>query len=199
MSEPHDKPDILEPFRIARRLETEGRAFFEEAARKAESDLVRQTFQFLAAEEIRHIEKIDKFVRSLEISEGREVPEIEDSNAEAKLAEFNNRLAALRDTISERLRRRGLPVCDQIRKRSRGVLPRENERGGGPPDQALLQVADRRGDDARPAAAVLPEFRLRSSRVVSPAPVAAQPAAGRFLPVSRGFTPPRARPIFSLR
>jgi len=100
MSEPHDKPDILEPFRIARRLETEGRAFFEEAARKAESDLVRQTFQFLAAEEIHHIEKIDKFVRSLEISEGREVPEIEDSNAEAKLAEFNNRLAALRDTIS---------------------------------------------------------------------------------------------------
>ena len=91
--------DILEPFRIARRLEEEGKAFFEESARTAQSELVRQTFVFLAAEEIKHIDKIDRFYKSLEISDGRDVPEIEDSDAEAKLSAFNDRLAQLRDEV----------------------------------------------------------------------------------------------------
>jgi rubrerythrin len=91
--------DILEPFRIARRLEEEGKAFFEEAARKAESQLVRQTFEFLATEEIKHIEKIERFYQSLEISEGKEVPDTEDSDAEQKLADFNKRLVGLKDEV----------------------------------------------------------------------------------------------------
>lgn len=95
--------DILEPFRIAKRLEEEGKAFFEESARKAQSELVRQTFTFLAGEEVHHIEKIDKFYRSLELSGGKEVPEIEDSDAEKKLAAFNQRLEQLKDVVSPSL------------------------------------------------------------------------------------------------
>ncbi len=92
--------EILEPFRIARRLEEEGKAFFEEAAAKAESKLVKQTFEFLAGEEVKHIEKIDRFYKSLEISDGSEVPDIEDSDAEAKLAAFNDRLVELKDELA---------------------------------------------------------------------------------------------------
>jgi len=99
MNDLHKSDDILEPFRIARRLEEEGKAFFEEAARKAESQQVRQTFEFLANEETRHIDKIDRVYRSLELSDGKDVPEIEDSDAEGKLAAFNNRLAQLKDEL----------------------------------------------------------------------------------------------------
>lgn len=103
MSNDNRTDDILEPFRIARRLEEEGKAFFEEAARKAQSPLVRQTFEFLAKEEIRHIEKINGMYQSLEESGGTEAPETEDSDAEVKLRAFNDRLAGLKDEIQPSL------------------------------------------------------------------------------------------------
>jgi rubrerythrin len=92
-----DKEDILEPFRIARRLEEEGRRFFAETAQKTESRLARQTFEFLAQEEINHIKEIDRFYRSLEESGGSECPDIEDSDVEEKLAVFNEKLAQLKN------------------------------------------------------------------------------------------------------
>ena len=99
MRDSNKTDDILEPFRIALRLEEEGKAFFEEAARKAQSNQVRQTFEFLAAEEIKHIDKIERFYKSLEISDGKDVPDIEDSDADRKLADFNDRLANLKDEV----------------------------------------------------------------------------------------------------
>ena len=103
MNEKNRMHEILEPFRIAKRLEEEGKAFFEEAARRAQSDLVRQTFTFLAGEEVHHIEKIDRFYKSLELSGGADVPEIEDSDAARKLAAFNQRLEHLKDVVSPSL------------------------------------------------------------------------------------------------
>lgn len=97
MSENREKNDVLEPFRIARKLEEEGKRFFAQTARQTQSRLARQTFEFLANEEDKHIEKIDKFYRSLESSCGAECPDVEDSDAEAKLAAFNDKLAKLKD------------------------------------------------------------------------------------------------------
>ncbi len=100
MSDTQESDDILEPFRIALRLEQEGKAFFEDVAARAESQLVRQTFEFLANEEVKHIDKIEKVYQSLELSDGQDVPYIEDSDAEAKLAAFNARLVELKDQIA---------------------------------------------------------------------------------------------------
>ena len=84
---------ILEPFALAIKLEEEGRQFFLKAAQQTKSRLAKQTFEFLASEEDRHIEKIRRFYSSLELSE--ELPEIEDSDAESKLAAFNDKMAKL--------------------------------------------------------------------------------------------------------
>jgi rubrerythrin len=91
--------DILEPFRIACKLEQEGKQFFTQVARTTESRLARQTFEFLAKEEDKHLEKIDRFYRSLEQSGGEDCPDIEDSDAEAKLSAFNEKLAQLKHEI----------------------------------------------------------------------------------------------------
>jgi len=103
MTDSNKTNNILEPLRIALRLEEEGKAFFEESARKAESKLVRQTFEFLANEEIKHIDKIERIAQSLELSGGQDVPHVEDSDAEAKLAAFNARLAELKDEVAPAL------------------------------------------------------------------------------------------------
>jgi rubrerythrin len=96
MSGKKEKGDILEPFRVARKLEEEGKQFFVETARRTQSPLARQTFQFLANEEDRHIEKIDRFYRSLETAGGDDYPDVEESDTEAKLTAFNDRLATLK-------------------------------------------------------------------------------------------------------
>lgn len=89
--------DILEPFRIALKLEREGKQFFIDAAASTKSRLARQTFEFLAGEEDRHIAKIEEFYRSLEISDGKEPIDMEDSDADQKLSAFNEMLANLKD------------------------------------------------------------------------------------------------------
>lgn len=88
--------DLLEPFRIALRLEQEGKKLFAEAARTTRSDLARQTFEFLAREEDRHIEHIEEFFERLKESEGRDLPDTEESLAEQKLESFNARLETLK-------------------------------------------------------------------------------------------------------
>jgi rubrerythrin len=98
-NEPHGQ-DILEPFRIALTLEREGKELFLKAAGTTKSKLARQTFEFLAKEEDKHIEKIEKFYRSLEQSGGRDIPEIEDSRADEKLESFNSTLEAMKDEFT---------------------------------------------------------------------------------------------------
>ncbi len=100
MTSNNDIEKILEPFRIARKLEEEGRAFFQEAANKASSKLVKETFEFLCREEDKHIAKLDSVYKALELSDGKELPDTEDSKADEILAEFNQKLSELRDKIS---------------------------------------------------------------------------------------------------
>jgi rubrerythrin len=88
---------LLEPFQIALKLEREGRGLFLEAAQKTTSKLARQTFEYLAAEEDKHIERIEKFYESLKQSGGKECPDTEDSTAAEKLETFNVMLEGLKD------------------------------------------------------------------------------------------------------
>ncbi len=89
------KEDILEPFRIALKLEEEGREYFLKAARETRSRLARQTFEFLAKEEDRHIENIQSFFKALQDEENEDLPEVEESQSEQKLEAFNQRLDKL--------------------------------------------------------------------------------------------------------
>jgi rubrerythrin len=97
MSINNHEEDFLEPLRIARRLEEEGRQFFIDTARKTESKLARQTFEFLANEEVRHLEKINQFYHSLEKEGAANLPVTEKSSADARLEAFNKQLESLKD------------------------------------------------------------------------------------------------------
>ncbi|MDH4158076.1 MAG: ferritin family protein [candidate division Zixibacteria bacterium] len=108
---------LLEPFRIALRLEREGKRFFARAAAETTSRLARQTFEFLAAEEDKHIEQIERFFRSLEDSGMADLPDTEDSDAEAKLASFNDGLSRLKEKY---------PATDDDIKAYRMALEFEN-------------------------------------------------------------------------
>ena len=57
---------------MALKLEQEGRRYFREAADSAESQQARQTFEFLAAEENKHIERINEFYQSIKDTGGTE-------------------------------------------------------------------------------------------------------------------------------
>ena len=100
MNDSKNIEDLLEPLKIARRLEQEGRQFFLESARNAKSKLVKQTFEFLAHEEDKHLDKITEVYNMLEISGGVDVPDIEDSEADKRLVSFNDNLAKLKESIS---------------------------------------------------------------------------------------------------
>jgi len=89
--------EILEPLRIALKLEMEGKQFFLDAAASTRSKIARQTFEFLAKEEDKHIDHIQKMCESVEGSQGKNLLDAGISDAERKLAEFNSRLAKLRD------------------------------------------------------------------------------------------------------
>ncbi len=90
---------VLGPLRVALRLEQEGKQFFAEAASTVTGKAARQTFEFLAAEEDKHIRRIQEFYQTLEQSEGKEVPESDESDADARMVGFDNRMAELRDEI----------------------------------------------------------------------------------------------------
>jgi rubrerythrin len=66
MNIPLDQDSLLEPLRVALQMESEGRQLFLEAARRASGRHARQTFEFLAAEEERHIGRIRDFYASIE-------------------------------------------------------------------------------------------------------------------------------------
>lgn len=99
MSEDRKLATMLEPLRIALRLEEEGKKFFADAAARVSSKSARQTFEFLAAEEDKHIMRIQDLYRMVEDSGGESVPETEDSDAEHRFHAFNDRMAQLRDEI----------------------------------------------------------------------------------------------------
>ncbi|MBI5267177.1 MAG: ferritin family protein [candidate division Zixibacteria bacterium] len=92
------KAGILEPLRVALRLEEEGRRFFLEAAAQVTNLHARQTLEFLAGEEAKHIERIREFHRSVE--SGLTAPPIVSAESvENRIRAFNEKLASLRNEM----------------------------------------------------------------------------------------------------
>ena len=91
--------DILEPLRIALRLEYEGKKFFQEAAERCAGDLPRQTFQFLADEEDKHIQHIEGFYKSLTDSTDAAPPPIDDVATIERFDKMVEQMEALKDSI----------------------------------------------------------------------------------------------------
>lgn len=87
----------LEPYRIALKLEREGRQFFIDASKSTTSDLARKTFRFLAEEEGRHIRKIEEFKASLDKSQGGDLLDVGESDADAKFEQFISLLEEVKD------------------------------------------------------------------------------------------------------
>jgi rubrerythrin len=90
---------LLEPLRTALQMEVEGKQLFIEAARRATGRHARQTFEFLAAEEDKHIAHIRKFFASIQESAGKTPPQLDPSDAPARLRAFNDRIARMRDEL----------------------------------------------------------------------------------------------------
>ena len=99
MNEPERRERLLEPLRMALKLEQEGRRYFREAADSAESQQARQTFEFLAAEENKHIERINEFYQSIKDTGGTEPASIDTQGLEQRLTLFNDELAKLRSEV----------------------------------------------------------------------------------------------------
>ncbi|MCP4683985.1 MAG: ferritin family protein [bacterium] len=93
------KEALLEPLKTALNLEIEGRSFFVEAAGKVTGLQARQTFEFLAAEENRHIEHIRRFYESIEKGEISRPPGLDETEAERNLEAFNKKMAELKDEL----------------------------------------------------------------------------------------------------
>jgi len=99
MSGKQGSPETLRLLQTAIDLEEKGKAFFQQAAATTRSEFARRTFLFLAAEEDRHIERIKQFYSDLEqLGEGQ-TPEVESSDAEDRLASFNETLVKLKGEI----------------------------------------------------------------------------------------------------
>ena len=91
--------EILEPLKIALRLEHEGKKFFQDAAERCQGQLPRQTFQFLAEEEDKHIEHIEGFYRSLVDSENAAPPPVDDVATNERFVTMVGRMELLKDEI----------------------------------------------------------------------------------------------------
>lgn len=94
---------VLEPLRVALRLEEEGRKFFADCATRVQGKVARKTFAFLADEEVRHIERIKQFYASLESSGVPNDADVPVANPEQRLREFNDWLAGLREEVGPAL------------------------------------------------------------------------------------------------
>ncbi|MCM2270928.1 MAG: ferritin family protein [candidate division Zixibacteria bacterium] len=99
MTENKHLADMLEPLKVALRLEQEGKRFFADAAATVNGKAAKQTFEFLAAEEDKHIRRIEELYQALEESDGLEALDTEDSDAESRFIAFNDRMAELRNEI----------------------------------------------------------------------------------------------------
>lgn len=91
--------DILEPLKIALKLEHEGKKFFLEASERCTGDLPRQTFKFLADEEDKHIEHIESFYRSLTDSSDAAPPPVDDVATVERFDKMVGRMKTLKDSI----------------------------------------------------------------------------------------------------
>jgi rubrerythrin len=91
--------NLLETLKIALRMEAEGKKLFVEAAEKATGRHARQTFEFLAAEEDRHMEHIRQFYAALEADGVASVPRDDVPGTDQRLKDFNQQLVVLREDL----------------------------------------------------------------------------------------------------
>ncbi|MFQ5607660.1 MAG: ferritin family protein [Candidatus Zixiibacteriota bacterium] len=94
-----EKEKLLEPFKIALRIELEGKKFLSEAAEKSEHPAAKRTFEFLASEEDAHAAKIQRMYQAIAETGESIDPETDEEEAPQKIQEFNRRLAELKDTM----------------------------------------------------------------------------------------------------
>lgn len=99
MSDAAEHDRLLEPLRMALKLEHEGKKFFEDAAEASASRLDRETFEFLAAEEDKHIQRINQFHKSIADSGGTEPASIDRETVAGRYAAFNEGLFAIKKEI----------------------------------------------------------------------------------------------------
>jgi len=99
MNEQVDYSDLLDPLEVAIGLEEKGKKIFADAAARVSGKHARRTFEFLVTEEDRHIERIRQFYDSIQKSGQDELPEVAESDASARLSDFNQRMADLREDI----------------------------------------------------------------------------------------------------
>ncbi len=97
MNDKNQNDAYLEPYLIALKMEQEGKACFLDAAKNTSSEIARQTFEFLAKEEVKHIKKIEEFYNSLKKSDGRDIIDVGESDADSKLEEFYLKLEKIKD------------------------------------------------------------------------------------------------------
>ena len=97
MNDKNQNDAYLEPYLIALKMEQEGQAVFLDAAKNTSSEIARQTFEFLAKEEDKHIKKIEEFYNSLKKSGGKDIIDVGESDADDKLEEFFLRLENIKD------------------------------------------------------------------------------------------------------
>ena len=103
MTKGNDKNALLEPLKIALSMEMEGKQLFLNAAAETKSSLAKQTFEFLAKEEDRHIAHIQDFYKSLEDSHIDDAIDTEISTADQRLETFNLRLEEIKDEFKPSL------------------------------------------------------------------------------------------------
>lgn len=94
-----DKEKVLEPLRIALKIETEGKKFLLEAAERCERPVAKRTFTYLAEQEDLHYEKIQRMYQAITDTGESIDPEADETEAAQKIQEFNDRLAELKDTV----------------------------------------------------------------------------------------------------
>ncbi|MBD3258587.1 hypothetical protein GF377_09160 [candidate division GN15 bacterium] len=94
-----DRESTLEPLRIAIQLEKEGKKLFSEAAGRVTGRHARQTFEFLMAEEDKHIKRIQEFYESIERSGGEDAKPMDEKEAQRNLDAFNARMAQLSEEL----------------------------------------------------------------------------------------------------
>jgi rubrerythrin len=99
MDKVNDIAVLMEPLEVALGLELEGKKFFSDAADTVTGAASKHTFQFLAAEEERHIRRIREYYQSLQKSGTNALPEVGTSDVAHRLERFNESLAELRSEL----------------------------------------------------------------------------------------------------
>ncbi len=100
MNAKENNQELIATLKVALELEKEGKELFLQAAEATKSKIAKQTFEFLAKEEDKHIENIKLFYDTLIDSDISQLPDLEDSNADEKLESFNLKLESIREEFS---------------------------------------------------------------------------------------------------